>query len=87
VASHYLRVGIPLSVAASIKKTAKGGSIKVKVTDLGSPVSGAVVRVGAISKVTGSRGIATLKVKNLRRYSGTVSATGYETAAFRVRPL
>lgn len=84
--SHYRRIGIPLTVAASIKKAKKGGTIKVKVSDLGSPVSGAVVKVGTLFKVTSSKGIAVLKVKKVKRYTGTVTATGYETATFKVKP-
>jgi len=84
--SHYRRVGIPLSVSARIRKTLAGGTIKVKVTDLGTPVSGAITTIGAFTKTTNSRGVAVVKVKKVKRYSGSVSADGYTGVSFKVRP-
>jgi hypothetical protein len=72
-ASHFHTQLMP---GLTLSGTLKGGTLKVKVTDAGSPVPGAKVRAAGVSKTTGANGRATLSLPGKRPRRSVVATAG-----------
>jgi hypothetical protein len=72
-----------LQTSASTAKGAKGkpSTVTVHVTDAGDPVAGASVKIGSQSHTTDASGKASFSEPAQRTLHGTVSASGYKSAA------